>query len=391
MKKFISVMAAALLLVSCTSPANDNDSEDAVVAETSAEAAPETAEEEITFTAGGTSPYTGREIITHTYAYSLLTDEQKSIYDKLLNACLNFDEIVEFDGYHPDFSELEYIYKLIHNDEYRLFYTTNQFRYKPDFDKRVKEVALDYTIDRETALRMRERIGRTADTILSRLNENMSDFEIVQTIHDTIIDRCVYADSDNDNNIYGALVERRAKCQGYSKAFCYLCSLAGVSSLTVLGETDTEHMWNEAMIDGSYCHIDLTWDDPDGENGLNFIKYDYFGLTDEEIRSCRTIEGNEFELPVCSDTRNNYYVHNDLCADSVDNAKDIILQESKKNGVRCIQFKAADESVFGEITERLLHDDSKELIRLLHSSGNAGVTTVDYIINKRNYVVKLFY
>ena len=94
MKKFISIMAAALLLVSCTSPANDNDSEDAVVAETSAEAAPETAEEEVTFTAGGTSPYTGREIITHTYAYSLLTDEQKSIYDKLLNACLNFDEAV---------------------------------------------------------------------------------------------------------------------------------------------------------------------------------------------------------------------------------------------------------------------------------------------------------
>ena len=384
-KKLVSVMAMALLLVSCTAPDN-NDSENAVVAETSAEAPPEAAEE-MTFTAGGISPYTGREIITHTYAYSLLTEEQKSIYDQLLTACLNFDEIVEFKGYRPEFSELEYIYKLIHNDEYRLFYTTNQFRYKPDFDSKVKEVALDYTIDRETALRMRERIGRTADTILSRLNEDMTDFEIVQTIHDTIIDRCVYADSDNDNNIYGALVERRAKCQGYSKAFCYLCSLAGVSSLTVLGETDTEHMWNEAELDSCFYHFDLTWDDPDDGHTAHYVKYDYFGLTDDEIRKYRTIEGNIFALPRCDSGKYNYYSFNSLEASSCDEARELIERHyDRTKDINVIQFRAADEETFSAITDGLFGTGENGIRSIIGEPDKK----IDYVINSRNFIIKLF-
>lgn len=68
---------------------------------------------------------------------------------------------------------------------------------------------------------------------------------------------------------------RLAVCQGYAQAFYILCRDAGIQCKCILGKTaesakniknekkesTPNHMWNEAILDGSKYYIDCTWND----------------------------------------------------------------------------------------------------------------------------------
>ncbi len=383
-KCIAALLCTLLLCASCSAP---RPAYDARVETAAAGADADPADEEKHTDPGLLSVYTGRERIIHTYAYELLDEDLKTVYDRISEAVSEGRESVSFDDcVRPTFEQVEYIYKLIHNDDYRLLGTTNRFRYRTDKEDKVCELRFEYLYDKEKILRMRTELRAAADKILSGLSADMSDYDIVLYIHDSIIDRTRYADSRNENNAYGALVEKKAKCQGYSKAFCYLCAEAGIPSLTVLGTTDTEHMWNEAEIEGSYCHFDLTWDDPDDEHIASYVKYDYFGLTDEEIENYRSIEGNIFTLPECADDSYDYYTYNLLRVTSYDEAKALILKgyDSKKK-MNIIQMKSDEES-FTEITEALFGTGEKGIRSFLKEPGKR----IDYVINSKNHVIKLF-
>ena len=81
---------------------------------------------------------------------------------------------------------------------------------------------------------------------------------------------------------YGAIVNGKAICAGYSKAFQYLAEQLGVTSLLVCGDADNGsevalHEWNLVLIDGYWYHIDVTWMDS------TYINYDYFLVSDETL------------------------------------------------------------------------------------------------------------
>ena len=67
-------------------------------------------------------------------------------------------------------------------------------------------------------------------------------------------------------------------CEGYSKAFQYLCDLSDITCYTVTGDMDGgtgagAHMWNIVEQDGRYYIADITNSDTDsaGENGELFL------------------------------------------------------------------------------------------------------------------------
>ena len=86
---------------------------------------------------------------------------------------------------------------------------------------------------------------------------------------------------------YGALVEKKAVCQGYAEAFQLLMSLAGIDYKTVSGSTrrqgDENHSWNLVKLPGEdYCHVDVTWDSREGSSAMTYyLRSDAF-LADRE-------------------------------------------------------------------------------------------------------------
>lgn len=122
------------------------------------------------------------------------------------------------------------------------------------------------------------------------------------------------------HNAYGALVDGKAVCDGYTKAFQYLLQRVGIQSFMVTGiGNGVKHAWNIVRIDGKYYNVDLTWDDQKSD-----IIYTYFNITDEEIKSLSHILDKESEgfAPVCTSTDANYFavyggIFNEFSADDL--------------------------------------------------------------------------
>lgn len=104
-----------------------------------------------------------------------------------------------------------------------------------------------------------------ADEILADIKEatHLTEVEKALLIHDRLALRCVYDNMlthSNKFDIYGALVDGYAVCEGYTKAYIYLLGKVGIKS-EICASDKLKHSWNIVYIDGVPYHVDVTWDD----------------------------------------------------------------------------------------------------------------------------------
>lgn len=94
---------------------------------------------------------------------------------------------------------------------------------------------------------------------------HLNDVDKVMAVHDYLVDHIEYAYSHIVRRAYGALIEKKAVCQGYAQAFQKILSNLNVEGHTVIGWNISEkpvlHEWNRVKLDGKWYYIDLTWDD----------------------------------------------------------------------------------------------------------------------------------
>ena len=112
-------------------------------------------------------------------------------------------------------------------------------------------------------------IKETRDNIVKRLNG--IDYNKIMHAHDWIINNLQYEQNITNNNVYnlyGALIEKSAVCEGYAEALKYILDEADIPCVLVSGtatnsEGKTErHEWNYVQLYGKWYGIDPTWDDP---------------------------------------------------------------------------------------------------------------------------------
>ena len=117
--------------------------------------------------------------------------------------------------------------------------------------------------------------------VLSWIPENATKAQQVKAVHDWFVYNCSYNDdaanegSDsyinmNPWNAYGALVDKRPVCQGYSLAFIAVMNRLGIPCTFVTQDAapgdSAGHGWNRIELDGEWYNLDVTWDDPTTSN-----------------------------------------------------------------------------------------------------------------------------
>lgn len=129
-------------------------------------------------------------------------------------------------------------------------------------------------------------IEQVKDSLVSRRTGNI--YEDIKMVHDYLVDTIEYDTSLSKNNIYdvyGALINRVAVCEGYARSFKYILDEMGIPCVLVIGtgtnsRGETErHAWNYVEIDSNWYAVDCTWDDPVVVGGGNLpqsSKYKYF-------------------------------------------------------------------------------------------------------------------
>lgn len=119
-------------------------------------------------------------------------------------------------------------------------------------------------------------------------NKKLSDVEKINLIHDYIINNTVYDSDRSDLNItkyksdiaYGPLFEGYAICGGYSDLMAIFLTNLKIKNYKV--STD-KHVWNVALINGNWLHLDLTWDDPITNDGSNIIDHKFLLINTKQL------------------------------------------------------------------------------------------------------------
>lgn len=138
----------------------------------------------------------------------------------------------------------------------------------------------------------------------------------IKIVHDYLVDTIEYDSTAGQNiyNVYGALIDKRAVCEGYARSFKYVLDEIGIPCIIVCGMAKNRsgeaesHAWNYVEIDGKWYAVDATWDDPviiGGGELRDENKYAYFLKGSNEFFKDHREDGNivgdrDFEYPQIS-------------------------------------------------------------------------------------------
>lgn len=106
-----------------------------------------------------------------------------------------------------------------------------------------------------------------------------TDYQKAQWFHDWLINHADYDESLTIFGPEGVLLQGSGVCQSYTDAYGLLLNAVEIENMEVISD-EMDHTWNIVKINGSWTHIDVTWDDP---TGGGYEGRNYFGLGDQKM------------------------------------------------------------------------------------------------------------
>lgn len=215
------------------------------------------------------------------------------------------------------------------NDHPEIFYVGQEFKVLVTLLKR--DILPVYIYSPTEVSQIRKKLDDTASRIISEfINDHQSEYDKVRSLHDYLKSNLEYdtvaANSHRPNerniaeahNIIGALIKSKCVCEGFAKAFKFLCDKIGLECWVVSGKGSSSigagpHAWNIVRINGYYHHVDVTWDNQYSDSSA-IPNYGYMNLSDEEIAKDHT--WNRKNYPQCPSSPYNYFRVNNALVDS---------------------------------------------------------------------------
>jgi len=221
------------------------------------------------------------------------------VEDAIIESCQT-GENVNIAEYQLTEEALEKLYIELYNRGALPWYAARNYTFLFDQQSGLIKTFLPKALPEDTYDRVRYS-QRVAEIMQAAVFEDMSQWQKALSVHDYLIANCTYDESLAHNTGYDLLVNGTSVCAGYAEAYMDIMNRLGIPCVMVESEA-MDHAWNLICIDGSWYHVDLTWDDPTPDN-FGKVSHEYFLLTDEEMLA----EGEEghygWETDItCTDT-----------------------------------------------------------------------------------------
>jgi len=256
------------------------------------------------------------EIPQDAYFITQLTSSKKALCSIIYDGIMNFESEIRFTEPVNE-NELKELMWLLSYDCPELFQFSGEYAYyvRESEKEHVLSIQPHYLM---TKAEYEGAVLSVEELLSAWLNETalMDDYAKEQLIYDKLIEVCTYEeDGKHSGTAYGALIEGKARCEGYSKAMCLALRKANIETMVLTGSAwdnrkprsvRQAHAWNVANIDGSYYHLDATWDDNDQFGTC----YAYFNVTDDVITKSRELDEvySGFNLPPAAEITYNFYI-----------------------------------------------------------------------------------
>ena len=263
---------------------------------------------------GNIIPASGQGTGYFRYCYNELNDNEKEIYAVALAGLYSGEEEIEVPALTD--GDLNKILKALSSDNPDLF----NLGLKGTIYKRGLKTFFkpEYALDYATYTQRLKEADDIASVIVDGASAFTSPYDKEKYVHDYIITQCSYVEPEagaSYNTIYGCLVEGKASCEGYSRAFQFILNKLDIDNRLVTGESADDgvnfirHMWNFVTLEeGESYFVDLTWDDPKAQNAV--LRHTYFNVpTSDILINHKNIEQ---PVPLTTATQYNYFVREGL-------------------------------------------------------------------------------
>ncbi|MGN1345894.1 MAG: S-layer homology domain-containing protein [Eubacteriales bacterium] len=208
------------------------------------------------------------------------------VFVRLYEAMANGAASVDLSPYKINTDELVQIYSDVILSSPELFYADNTVTYFFNSQGHVTRAELAYTMDGEERAAASEAYEKEVNYIVSLVDPSLSEAEKALFVHDYLIASCSYDVEETRFDALSFFQERSGVCQAYSLAYMAVLRELGMDAVMVTS-MEMNHAWNLVRVDGSWYHVDLSFDDPSPDRPGRVL-HDNFLLDDEEIRETPT-------------------------------------------------------------------------------------------------------
>ncbi len=305
------------------------------------------------------------------YGRTKLDADAQYIYDCLVNGCESAQTEIDIDisGKNIDLqNDLSAIYTMFYSDYPEYFWLTGG--YNALRKNNILTMKPEYSIPGNDLTAAKSKYNAKVNELTSGLKG--SNYDKSKTLHDRLIDTVSYIDTPNDQNAYGALVEGKAVCNGYARAYQHLMNSVGIPAWYVIGtstnpttNTSIGHAWNLVKLDGAWYYTDVTWDDQ-GENTF----YEFLNITTQKMAEGHSLEQPFASLvPQATTINANYYKKENREFTGYDQNKliDLLKKDNKKTQ---IYINGDVSSFLNAVNENLL-----EIGKQLGATGSCHITS----------------
>ncbi len=130
----------------------------------------------------------------------------------------------------------------------------------------------------------------------------------LKKIHDALIDNSKY--TKDYHRTADIILDGKGVCSAYTSAAQLLMHMVKIDCLRVQGTRKMNHVWNYVNLDNEWYHMDVTWDDPNGDTDLRM--YNYYLMTDDEMACDHEWEDRELFTPTPKLNPWHFHVRNDM-------------------------------------------------------------------------------
>lgn len=156
-----------------------------------------------------------------------------------------------------------------------------------EFDNTGKvEIIIHKSYSEDEIIAIEQKLDEIQNKVLT---ENTTTEQKIKLIHDYIINNTKYdvQKTENTNSTlykseiaYGPLLQGYGICSGYTDAMQLILERLEIENFKV---ASANYVWNAVKIDDTWKHLDLTWDDPILDIGLDWIIHDFYLISTEEL------------------------------------------------------------------------------------------------------------
>lgn len=285
--------------------------------------------------------------------YDALTDDEKNVYDTVYDALADYeDSVFVYENIESD--RIFEIVRLVISEHPEIFWSKGDCTYSNS-----GKLIFNYPYTHREAQEKNTLIEKKTREIIENINLSGDEYERSLAIFDYIVKNTSYDNSATNkpdeffeaSTIEGVFLNGKAVCSGYSRAYQYLLSLAGIDSITITGEAKTpngysSHAWTAQEADGEIYFTDVTWGDSYEKSiDTDFVSHVYFMMTSNEIEKTHKCDEIYSVVKSTSDI-NNYFVRQSFYFEKYNQSA---LRDKIKNSIE--RDEAGIEIKFANIEE----------------------------------------